>query len=78
MPHVLAASAILARRGGRTCWESNGTMHPRLLDAALRYSLETGGCVNYDLIADKVRFLLAIGQLPRENYRTTSAVGQRS
>ena len=26
-------------------------MHPRLLDAALRYSLETGGCIKFDLKA---------------------------
>jgi pyruvate formate lyase activating enzyme len=51
MPHALAASAQLARRGVRICWETNGTMHPKLLDAALRYSLETGGCIKFDLKA---------------------------
>ncbi len=51
MPHALAASRELARRGVRICWETNGTMHPKLLDAALRYSLETGGCVKFDLKA---------------------------
>jgi len=51
MPHALAVSRHLARRGVRICWETNGTMHPRLLDAALRYSLETGGCIKFDLKA---------------------------
>jgi pyruvate formate lyase activating enzyme len=51
MPHALATSSRLARRGVRICWETNGTMHPRLLDAALRYSLETGGCIKFDLKA---------------------------
>jgi pyruvate formate lyase activating enzyme len=51
MLHSLAASARLARRGVRICWETNGTMHPKLLDAALRYSLETGGCIKFDLKA---------------------------
>jgi pyruvate formate lyase activating enzyme len=51
MPHALAASSHLARRGVRVCWETNGTMHPRLLDTALRYSLETGGCIKFDLKA---------------------------
>jgi pyruvate formate lyase activating enzyme len=51
MPHALAASSRLASRGVRVCWETNGTMHPKLLDAALRYSLETGGCIKFDLKA---------------------------
>jgi pyruvate formate lyase activating enzyme len=60
MPHALAASSDLARRGVRICWETNGTMHPRLLDAALRYSLETGGCIKFDLKAydDDLHILL--------------------
>jgi len=45
MPHALAASRYLAERGVRVCWETNGTMHLRLLDAAVQVSLETGGCV---------------------------------
>jgi pyruvate formate lyase activating enzyme len=35
----------------RVCWETNGTMHPRLLDRAVQYSLDTGGCVKFDLKA---------------------------
>jgi len=51
MPHALAASKYLALKGVRICWETNGTMHPKFLDAALEYSLETGGCVKFDLKA---------------------------
>jgi pyruvate formate lyase activating enzyme len=51
MPHALAAAKLLAARGVRVCWETNGTMHPGLLDAALRWSLETGGCIKFDLKA---------------------------
>ena len=51
MPHALATSRILAERGVRICWETNGTMHPRLLDEAVQLSLETGGCVKFDLKA---------------------------
>ena len=51
MPHALAASKYLAERGVRVCWETNGTMHPKLLDAAVQYSFETGGCVKFDLKA---------------------------
>jgi len=51
MPHALATSRLLARRGIRVCWETNGSMHPRLLEQAVRLSLETGGCVKFDLKA---------------------------
>jgi len=51
MPHALAASKHLAQRGVRVCWETNGMMHPKLLDAAVRYSLHTGGCIKFDLKA---------------------------
>jgi pyruvate formate lyase activating enzyme len=51
MPHALAASKRLAARGVRVCWETNGTMHPKLLDAAVQYSLATGGCIKFDLKA---------------------------
>lgn len=51
MPHALAASRLLARRGVRVCWESNGSMHPKLLDRAVKLSLESGGCLKFDLKA---------------------------
>jgi len=51
MPHALAVSRILARRGVRICWETNGSMSPKLLDRAVRLSLETGGCLKFDLKA---------------------------
>lgn len=51
MPHALATSRLLARRGVRICWETNGSMHPRLLEQAVQLSLETGGCVKFDLKA---------------------------
>jgi pyruvate formate lyase activating enzyme len=51
MPHALAVSKYLSQRDVRVCWETNGMMHPRLLDAAVRYSLETGGCIKFDLKA---------------------------
>jgi pyruvate formate lyase activating enzyme len=51
MPHALAAAREFARRGVRVCWETNATMHPTLLDRAVRRSLETGGCIKFDLKA---------------------------
>ena len=60
MPHALAASKLLTQRGIRVCWETNGMMHPHLLDAAVRYSLATGGCIKFDLKAfdDEVHLAL--------------------
>jgi pyruvate formate lyase activating enzyme len=51
MPHALATSRILAGAGVTVCWETNGSMQPRLLDQALDLSLESGGCIKFDLKA---------------------------
>jgi pyruvate formate lyase activating enzyme len=51
MPHALASAKRLAERGVVVCWETAGTSHPRLLDRAVRLSLETGGCIKFDLKA---------------------------
>jgi len=68
MPHALAATKRLAARGVRICWETNGMMHPKLLDAAVQYSLETGGCIKFDLKAFDVELHLALTGVP--NRRT--------
>jgi pyruvate formate lyase activating enzyme len=49
MPHALATSRLLAEQGVTVCWETNGSMHPRFLDQAVRLSLQTGGCIKFDL-----------------------------
>jgi pyruvate formate lyase activating enzyme len=51
MPHALATSHCLAEKGMRICWETNGMMHPKFLKRAVEYSLETGGCLKFDLKA---------------------------
>ncbi len=51
MAHALAASSLLAARGVRICWETNGTMHPRWLDRAVELSLLSKGCIKFDLKA---------------------------
>jgi pyruvate formate lyase activating enzyme len=51
MPHALASAKKLAERGIVICWETAGTSHPRLLDRAVQLSLETGGCIKFDLKA---------------------------
>jgi len=51
MPHALATSRLLARRGLRICWETNGSMHSQALKQALELALASGGCVKFDLKA---------------------------
>jgi pyruvate formate lyase activating enzyme len=51
MPHALGAAVCLAKRGVAICWETAGTSHPKLLERAVQLSLETGGCIKFDLKA---------------------------
>jgi len=51
MPHALAASRLLAERGVRVCWETNGSMSPAYLRRAVDLSLSSGGCIKFDLKA---------------------------
>jgi pyruvate formate lyase activating enzyme len=55
LPHALRASRLaLARNRGRIlriCWETNGSMHPALLRQAAELSLNSGGCIKFDLKA---------------------------
>lgn len=51
MPHALAAANELAAQGVAICWETAGTANRRLMDRAVQYSLESGGCVKFDIKA---------------------------
>jgi pyruvate formate lyase activating enzyme len=55
LPHALAASrlALEHNRGRilRICWETNGTMYPKLLDRMVDLALRSGGCIKFDLKA---------------------------
>jgi pyruvate formate lyase activating enzyme len=51
MLHALAAARHLAKKGVVICWETAGTSNPKLLDRAVQFSLETGGCIKFDLKA---------------------------
>jgi pyruvate formate lyase activating enzyme len=51
MTHALASAKHFAEKGVTVCWETAGTANSRLMDRAVRYSLETGGCVKFDLKA---------------------------
>ncbi|HEX75147.1 MAG TPA: radical SAM protein [Dehalococcoidia bacterium] len=55
LPHALRASrlAIDKSKGRilRICWETNGSMHPALLKQVAELSLNSGGCIKFDLKA---------------------------
>jgi pyruvate formate lyase activating enzyme len=64
LPHALAASRLARTRNPnrilRICWETNGSMGPRFLDKMLTLSLESGGCVKFDLKAMNRNIHLAL------------------
>jgi pyruvate formate lyase activating enzyme len=66
MPHALASARLLAERGVRVCWETAGTMHPKLLDAAVRWSMRSGGCIKFDLKAFDEQLHLALCGISNE------------
>ncbi|MEW6716508.1 MAG: radical SAM protein [Chloroflexota bacterium] len=51
MPHALASAKLFAQKHVAVCWETAGTANPRLMDRAVQLSLESGGCVKFDLKA---------------------------
>ena len=55
LPHALRASRLARERSRgrilRICWETNGSMHPALLRKVAEISLESGGCIKFDLKA---------------------------
>ncbi len=55
LPHALRASRLARRQVGdrilRICWETNGSMSPKMLDQMAQLSLESGGCIKFDLKA---------------------------
>ena len=55
LPHALSAAKLARRHNSkqiiRICWETNGSMSRGLLDEMINLSLESGGCVKFDLKA---------------------------
>jgi pyruvate formate lyase activating enzyme len=64
LPHALAAAKLARKQNSRKilriCWETNGSMSPQLLDEMLNLSLESGGCVKFDLKAMDENLHLAL------------------
>lgn len=55
LPHSLRVSRmVLEKTRGRIlrlCWETNGSMHPSLLEEMIELSLSSGGCIKFDIKA---------------------------
>lgn len=49
--HAIVTSKKLFKKGVRICWETNGTMSRKFLLQAIELSLESGGCIKFDLKA---------------------------
>jgi pyruvate formate lyase activating enzyme len=62
--HALAASKIAIMnnpdRPLRICWETNGSVNPKVLDEWLKLSIESGGCIKFDLKAFNPNLHLAL------------------
>jgi len=46
----------------RICWETNGSMHPKLLEKSMELALSTGGCVKFKYIC----FVTITKNLPKQ------------
>lgn len=55
LPHAIVASRLAREQNPdrpiRICWETNGAMNPKFLNQMARLSLESGGCIKFDLKA---------------------------
>jgi len=72
------------KEGGilRICWETNGSMNPKLLDRVMELAVDSGGCVKFDLKAWDNHLHLALtgveNQRTLENFaRAAQHVGRR-
>jgi pyruvate formate lyase activating enzyme len=64
LPYSIAASARARRNNPdrilRICWETNGSMNPAMLRKMAAISLESGGCIKFDLKAWNERLHMAL------------------
>lgn len=85
LPHAILTSRLaLSQAKGRVlriCWETNGSMHPSLLKQMAELSLNSGGCIKFDLKAwsDKLhRALCGVSnKRTMENFRSLSQYIER-
>jgi len=55
LPFAIKASKLVIEKNKgrilRICWETNGSMHKGFLDEMIKLSLDSGGCIKFDLKA---------------------------
>ena len=78
LPHAIAASReALKRNEGRICWETNGSMNRNLLRQMLNLSMQSGGCIKFDLKAfDENLHLALCGVSNRQTLENFQWLGQ--
>lgn len=82
LPFALAAAeeTVKARKGNilRICWETNGAMNEKYLDRMVDLSLESGGCVKFDLKArdENLHFALT-GVTNRQTFKNFKRAAAR-
>jgi pyruvate formate lyase activating enzyme len=85
LPFALKASRLARGENKdrilRICFETNGSMHPRLLCEMMELALESGGCVKFDLkVWDENLHIALTGVTNRrtlENFRRAGEMGSR-
>jgi pyruvate formate lyase activating enzyme len=81
-PFSLKAAALAREKAGgsilRICWETNGSMHPAVLDRMLEVALESGGNLKFDLKAwDENLHLALTGVSNRRTRENFARAGKR-
>ncbi len=62
----------------RICWETNGSMHERLLDRMIETALKSGGCIKFDLKAwDPALHITLTGITNKQTIRNFRHAGKR-
>lgn len=82
LPFSLRASRLARKkRNGkilRVCWETNGSMHARLLDRMTEMALESGGCIKFDLKAwDETLHRVLTGVTNQRTLENFARVGEK-
>ena len=86
LPFSLAAARIARknRKEGilRICWETNGSMSPRLLERIMETAVDSGGCVKFDLKSHSETLHVALtGSSNRRTYsnfrKAAAAISRR-
>lgn len=82
LPFSLRASRLALEQNKdrilRICWETNGSMHPGLLDEMAELAIDTGGCIKFDLKAwDENLHLALTGVSNQRTLENFARLGER-